>query len=307
MTSNHRQKATVRATLVSTGVNILLTTVQVLAGFLTGSRGLIADGLHSLADLVSDGVVLLISRYSHKDPDPEHPYGHYRFETAGSLFLGLLLVGTGASMISSVIPALHSGGSSSLAGPEALWVALGALVVKEGLFRYMFHVARTIKSRMLAANAWHARSDAASSLVVALGLLGQKMGYNMADGLAALVVGGMIIRMGGKLAWEALGDLMDRSANQKEVLAIRQTLLETPGVLGIHDVRTRKMGDMILVDAHIEVDALITVEEGHDIGACARQRVMERHRVLDVMTHIDPAHRPDRDHDGAPEGSLKKV
>jgi divalent metal cation (Fe/Co/Zn/Cd) transporter len=106
----------------------------------------------------------------------------------------------------------------------------------------------------------------------------------------------MVIKMGWEFGWEALHDLMDRAVDQDEVDAIRSTLLDTPGVNGIHDVRTRKMGDMIVVDAHIEVDALISVEAGHEIAVLARQRVMQRHRVLNLMTHIDPWHRPDRDH-----------
>jgi cation diffusion facilitator family transporter len=178
----------------------------------------------------------------------------------------------------------------------ALWVALGTLVAKELLFRYMLAVAKQVKSSLLVANAWHARSDAASSLVVALGLVGNLAGYPILDPIAALIVGLMVAKMGIEFGWSALHDLMDRAADDEEVQAIRQTLVETPGVAGVHDVRTRKMGDMIVVDAHIEVDATITVEQGHDIAVAARQRVMQRHRVLNLMTHVDPWHRPDLDH-----------
>ena len=102
--------------------------------------------------------------------------------------------------------------------------------------------------------------------------------------------------MGWSFSWDALHDLMDRAVNDKEVQAICQTLVETPGVSGVHDVRTRKMGDLIVVDAHLEVDAMISVEAGHDIAVEARQRVMQHHRVLNLMTHIDPWRRPDLDH-----------
>jgi cation diffusion facilitator family transporter len=152
---------------------------------------------------------------------------------------------------------------------------------------------------MLAANAWHARSDAASSLVVGLGIVGNLAGYPILDPVAALIVGFMVARMGWGFGWDALHDLVDRSVDEAEVQAIRQTLMDTPGVSNVHDVRTRKMGDMIIVDAHIEVDALITVEAGHDIAVEARQRVLQRHRVLNLMTHVDPWHRPDLDHPGA--------
>jgi cation diffusion facilitator family transporter len=175
-------------------------------------------------------------------------------------------------------------------------VAGAALIAKELLFRYMLSVAKRVKSSMLVANAWHARSDAASSLVVGIGIIGNLAGYPILDPIAALIVGFMVTKMGWGFSWDALHDLMDRAVDEQEVQAIRQTLIETPGVSDVHDVRTRKMGDMIVVDAHIEVDATITVEAGHDIAVEARQRVLQRHRVLNLMTHVDPWHRPDLDH-----------
>ena len=187
----------------------------------------------------------------------------------------------------------------------ALWVAVGALATKELLFRYMLLVAKRIKSSMLVANAWHARSDAASSLVVSVGIIGNLAGYPILDPIAALIVGFMVARMGWEFAWDALHDLMDRGIDEQEVAAIRRTLVETPGVIGVHDIRTRKMGDMIVVDAHLEVDATISVEAGHDIAVVARQRVMQRHRVLNLMTHVDPWHRPDLDH-AAPAAPLSR-
>jgi cation diffusion facilitator family transporter len=163
----------------------------------------------------------------------------------------------------------------------------------------MLRVAKAVKSSMLIANAWHARSDAASSLVVAIGLIGNLAGYPLLDPIAALIVGFMVAKMGWSFGWDALHDLMDRAVDEVEVQAIRQTLVSTPGVAGVHDIRTRKMGDMIVVDAHIEVDADITVEAGHNIAVAARQAVLQRHRVLNLMTHVDPAHRPDLDHAAA--------
>jgi len=180
--------------------------------------------------------------------------------------------------------------------PSALWVAAVALVAKEALFRYMLAVAKDVKSTLLVANAWHARSDAASSLVVGVGIVGNLAGHPILDPIAALIVGCMVIKMGWKFGWDALHDLMDSAVDEQEVQAIRETLVQTAGVIGVHDVRTRKMGDMIVVDAHIEVDASITVEAGHEIAVTAQQRVLQRHRVLNLMTHIDPWKRPDRDH-----------
>jgi cation diffusion facilitator family transporter len=277
-------------------VNVVLSTTQIVVGVMAKSQALIADGIHSLSDLVSDFVVLFAGHHSQKDADEDHPYGHHRFETAASLALGVILMAVGVGMLWSALQKLQSPDTIATVHASALWVAFAALVLKELLFRYMLRVAKAVKSSMLVANAWHARSDAASSLVVAIGLIGNLMGYPLLDPIAALIVGFMVAKMGWSFGWDALHDLMDRAVDEQEVQAIRQTLVSTPGVAGVHDIRTRKMGDMIVVDAHLEVDANITVEAGHNIAVAARQAVLQRHRVLNLMTHVDPAHRPDLDH-----------
>ena len=299
-TPQERAAAASRSTWVSVGVNVLLTSVQIVVGVLAKSQGLIADGIHSLSDLVADFVVLFANHHAQKDADEDHPYGHHRFETAASLVLGLLLLGVGVGMVWSAVVKLENPEAVPQVHAVALWVAGGALVGKELLFRYMLAVAKRVKSSMLVANAWHARSDAASSLVVGIGIAGNLAGYSILDPIAALIVGFMVGKMGWEFGWDALHDLMDRSVDEQEVQAIRQTLLDTPGVSGVHDVHTRKMGDMIVVDAHLEVDAALTVEAGHDIAVQARQRVLQRHRVLNLMTHVDPWRRPDLDHAAPP-------
>ncbi|ACB35802.1 cation diffusion facilitator family transporter [Leptothrix cholodnii SP-6] len=291
-----RAAAASRSTWVSVAVNLVLSITQIAVGIVARSQALIADGLHSLSDLVADFVVLLASHHSQKDADADHPYGHQRFETAASLVLGLLLLAVGAGMLWSAARKLESPETIETVQVMALWVAGAALVGKELLFRYMLAVAKRVKSSMLVANAWHARSDAASSLVVGIGIIGNLAGYPILDPIAAAIVGFMVARMGWSFSWDALHDLMDRAIDEQEVEAIRRTLAETPGVRNVHDVRTRKMGDLIVVDAHIEVDAHISVEAGHDIAVAARQRVLQRHRVLNLMTHVDPWHRPDLDH-----------
>jgi len=291
-----RAAAASRSTWVSVVVNVVLASAQIIVGTLTKSQALIADGIHSLSDLVSDFVVLFAGHHAKKDADADHPYGHQRFETAASLALGAILLAVGGGMVWSALGKLESPDTIAPAHITALWVALGAIVTKELLFRYMLRVAKAVKSSLLVANAWHARSDAASSLVVSLGILGSMAGYPLLDPIAALIVGFMVGKMGWTFAWDALHDLMDRGLDEAEVQAIRATLLATPGVAGVHDVRTRKMGDMVVADAHIEVDAKLTVEEGHNIAVAARNAVLQRHRVLNLMTHVDPAHRPDADH-----------
>jgi cation diffusion facilitator family transporter len=295
-TPRERQAAASRSTWVSVGVNVALSTTQIAVGVLSKSQGLIADGIHSLSDLVADFVVLFAGHHAAKGADTDHPYGHQRFETAASLVLGVILLAVGVGMLASAFHKLEAPETVPQVHVMALWVAGAALVAKELLFRYMLAVAKRVKSSMLVANAWHARSDAASSLVVGVGIAGNLAGYPILDPIAALIVGFMVAKMGWSFGWDALHDLMDRAVNEEEVAAIRRTLGETPGVRNVHDVRTRKMGDMIVVDAHIEVDAAITVEAGHDIAVAAQQRVLQRHRVLNLMTHVDPWRRPDGDH-----------
>ncbi|MCS6513622.1 cation diffusion facilitator family transporter [Burkholderia thailandensis] len=260
-------------------------------GILSRSQGLVADGIHSLSDLVADFVVLMAGHHSRKPVDEKHPYGHQRFETGASLALAAILLLVGGGMLWSAIQKLEHPEAIARVHVAALSVALIALVAKEGLFRYMLAAATRVKSSMLVANAWHARSDAASSLVVACGIVGNLLGYPLLDPVAALIVGGMIVKMGATFGWDALHDLMDRAADVKDVQAIRATLLATPGVLDVHDLRTRKTGDLILVDVHLDIDADLTVAQGHDIAVNARARVMRHHRVLNVMTHVDPCKR----------------
>ncbi|MDQ5887915.1 MAG: hypothetical protein RL210_1916 [Pseudomonadota bacterium] len=286
-----RHRATQRSTWVSVAVNLLLTAVQVLVGLHAGSQALVADGIHSLSDLVADFVVLLAAQHSKKGADADHHYGHHRYENAASLVLGGLLLAVGLGMLWSAANKLQQPEHIPQVQLIALWVALGALLAKELLFRYMLAIAEKVRSGMLIANAWHARSDAASSLVVAIGIGGNLLGYPLLDPVAALIVGFMVSRMGWTFAWDALHDLMDRAVSEEEIAGIRNILLQTPGVLGLHDLRTRRMGDLIVVDVHLEIDADMTVEQGHDIAVDASQRVKAGLPVLNVMTHVDPVRR----------------
>ena len=283
-----RAKAAKKSTLVSVAVNVVMSTAQIVIGFAAHSQALIADGIHSLSDLIADFVVLLANHHSQKDADEDHPYGHQRFETAASLVLGVLLIAVALGMLWTAFEKLKDPSSIPAVHRVALGVAVVGLLAKEFLFRYMLRVAKKVKSSMLVANAWHARSDAASSLVVSLGIVGNLMGYAILDPIAALIVGLMVGKMGWDFGYDAFNDLMDRSVDTREVQGIRTTLLKTPGVLGVHDIRTRKMGDMIVVDAHLEVDGSLTVVQGHDIAEAAEHAVRRRHRVLNVLTHVDP-------------------
>jgi cation diffusion facilitator family transporter len=269
-------------------VNIGLTVAQVVAGIFSHSQSLIADGVHSLSDLISDFLVLIASYHSKTPADDDHPYGHGRIETAASLVLGAILVLTGIGIMYSAAIKLETLSDAPAVTSLALWTAGLALIAKEALFRYMLYVGEQLRSPLLIANAWHARSDAASSLIVAVGIAANMMGFIYADAIAAILVGFMIVRMGLVFVWEAFQELIDAGLSFEEVASIRQTLMDTQGVKNVHELRTRKMAHRVLVDAHILVDLKISVSEGHSIAERARKRVIESHEsVNDVLVHVD--------------------
>ena len=297
--SAEKQAVARKTTFVSVALNLVLMSLQVAIGFFAHSQALIADGIHSLADLISDFIVLIANRASAEKPDADHNYGHHRYETVASLFLGALLVVVGVGMLWRAGTRLANMDNIPAVHVSALVVAVLVLVLKEGLFRYMLREAERVRSAMLVANAWHARSDAASSLVVGIGIVGSLFGVRLLDPIAAAIVGFLVARMGWVFGWNALQDLSDRALDEIATADIRKLLMTTAGVRDVHELRTRKMGDHALVDAHILVDPLISVSEGHYIAESARARVMTDKRVLDALIHVDPendalAHPPTR-------------
>ena len=277
-----------RSTWVSVIVNIGLSLLQIVVGIFAHSQALIADAIHSLSDLLSDFVVLFANRHSRRAPDADHPYGHLRYETAATLAIGGILLAVGIGMLWNAVSSLRDPSSIEAVHPIALGIAFVALCSKELLFRYMLRVAKRLRSTMLVANAWHARSDAASSLVVSVGVMANLAGLPLGDPLAASIVGLMILRMGWKFSIGAFHDLTDRAVDQETEERIATLLRDTPGVEGIHQLRTRKLGDMIWVEVDLEMDEALSIKEGHAIAVLARDRVMAQEPVLDVMTHFDP-------------------
>ncbi|NCU53399.1 MAG: cation transporter [Candidatus Fonsibacter lacus] len=283
-----KRKIANKSTWTSVVVNFFLVIFQIVVGLFSKSSGLIADGFHTLADMFSDLIVLITSKKSLNPPDDDHNYGHHRYENAVGLFLGVLLLFVGCAMIWSAGKKLENSDQIVAVHVTALYASIICLVIKELLFRYLLNVAKRAKSSLLLANAWHARSDAASSLVVAIGIIFNLLGYHSFDLIAAIIVGVMILKMGWTFSYEAIHALTDKAADTDEVEKIKKTILETPGVVNVHDLRTRKVGDSIIADVHIEVKGTLTVAEGHAIAVEARNRVMRSSRVLNLMTHIDP-------------------
>lgn len=286
--AQEKQAVAQRITWISVAINLVLAAVQVSVGIVANSQALIADGVHSLSDFFADGIVLLANKRSDAAPDHDHNYGHSRYETVASFLLGALLIAVGAGMLGRAVVRLMGMEGAPDVHFSALLVAVIALVAKEGLFRFMLREAERVRSSMLIANAWHARSDAASSLVVGLGILASLLGYKALDPIAASIVGFMVARMGWSFGWNAMQDLSDRALDDADATQMRDVLQGTPGVREVTELKTRKMGDSALVDAHLLVDPRISVSEGHYIAESARERLKQDVRILEVLIHIDP-------------------
>ena len=278
-----------KATWVSVAVNLVMTIAQLIIGWLAHSQSLVAHGLHSFFDLLSDFLVIYASRQSAHPADQAHPYGHARVETAATLALGTSLVLIGGGILWESGMRLQHIETLPTVELAAFWVAIATVISKEALYHYLIHVARKLRSQLLIGNALHTRADAASALVVVVGIGGALMGWSFLDLLAAALMGFMILHMGAGLARGAIKELIDTGLDKAQVEAIRKTLLATPGVRDLHELRTRRMAHQALVDTHVQVDSRISVSEGHRIAESARARVLREHPdVLDVLVHIDP-------------------
>ncbi|MCB1914516.1 MAG: cation transporter [Rhodocyclaceae bacterium] len=287
-TAEARERVIRRATQGGIAVNLSLVAAQVVVGLAANAFSLLADATHTLADLLADGLVLFANKRGGEPADRDHPYGHGRIETVASMVLGGLLMAVGTGFLVASVDRIQNLGELPQIHVAALLMAILTLFAKEGLFRFLRRVARRVRSSMVEANAWHARSDAASSLVVAVGIGGSLAGYPALEPLAAVLVGIMILRMGWRLAFQAVRELIDTGLDPEETGELRGALLETPGVMGVHELRTRRMGPRVLVDAHVQVDPRITVSEGHRVAETARARLLRiRSDVQDVLVHVD--------------------
>ena len=283
-----RSLAARHVTWVSILVNLVLTVLQIAIGLVAHAQSLVADGIHSLADLVADFMVLAANKHSGNPADDDHPYGHERIETLASLALGLVLIATAGGILYTAIQRLQHLDDLPPMASIALWTALATLAGKELLFRYMLRVGERLRSPMLVANAWHARADAASSLVVAAGIAGSLMGWRFLDPIAAIIVGLMVGRIGWRFSWEALAELIDTGIPAAERDAVLETIQTTPGVLACHALRSRRMAHKVLIDARVQVSPRISASEGHQIAETVHDRVLDAHQdVLDVMVHVD--------------------
>ena len=286
---SHRYKETVRVTLVGSVIDLALGIAKIAGGYFAQSQALIADGIHSLSDLVTDAAVLYAAKHSHREADEEHPYGHGRIETVATVALGVALIAVAVGISYDALIRLFNPEKLWVPGSLAIVIALISVFSKEWIYHYTMRVARKYKSKMLRANAWHSRTDAISSIIVVVGVAGSMAGLSYLDAIAAIIVGLMVAKIGIGLAWESLKELIDTSLEAERVETIRKAILDVDGVNSLHILRTRMMGGDALVDVHIQVAPEISVSEGHFISETVRSRLIKDiDYVADVMVHIDP-------------------
>lgn len=268
--------------------NFLLAVIKIAAGVLARSNAMLADGVHSVADLVGSGAVVIGFGVARRPADDCHPYGHDKAETISAAVVAIVLIVAGLNVALAALRTLVSG-HVPLPGLLALWAGLISIVVKEALFRYKIHIGRQIDSKAVIANAWEHRSDAITSVAAVLGVAGARAGYPWVDPLTALLVSCLVLRWGWLTARSAVDDLMDRIVDPAAVRRIHSLAGNVAGVVGVNDVRARYVGANILVDLKIGVDPHISVEEGHQIAHLVRKEIVEgMPRVKDVMVHVDP-------------------
>lgn len=298
--------------LVGAAGNLLLSAIKFAGGMLGGSPALINDAFHSVSDLATDGVALLTYKIGQLPSDRNHPYGHGKAESIGASLIGMVVVMAGIGLAWAAWEFFEGTGEAryqfgelfrslsplSLEAPVAQIAAacaVASIVINEALFRYTLHIGKREKSPSLIANAWHHRSDAFSSIAALAGILGAMAGYPALDPLAGIVVALMITKAGYDILRDAVADLMDTGLSEEDVKKYETMVLEIPGVVSAHNLRTRRTGGEVFMDLHILVNPEASVSEGHHIGENVRQRLIhEVEDIEDVLVHIDTEAPDDR-------------
>lgn len=289
------RKEASRVTVIGMILDAVLGIIKVIGGLLFHSQALLVDGIHSFSDVASDLVVLGVMRVSRQGPDADHPYGHQRIETMGTMVLGSFLIAVGAALAWDNTLRLMGAGAVDLPEWPVLVAAALSVGSKEWIYRYTRRVGISIRSDLIIANAWHSRTDAFSSVIVLFSTIGAMLGYVWLDILAAVVISVIIIHIGWKFTWDSVKELVDTGLSPEDTQSLRKIAMDIDGVRNIHELRSRRMGHDILLDIHLVVRPEISVSEGHQIGmqvvAAMRQQL---DNILDINFHIDAEN--DEDH-----------
>ncbi|MBU5427072.1 cation diffusion facilitator family transporter [Tissierella pigra] len=281
-------KLGVKTSWITIIVNIILAVFKIIAGIAGVSSAMIADGVHTLSDILTTFVVLLGLKISSKEADKGHPYGHEKYESVFAKLLSILLLLTGVFIGYESIKILISG---EIRTPKiiALIVAFLSIIVKEGMYWYTIKVAKKIKSISMEADAWHHRSDAFSSVGTFAGVLGARLGFPALDPIAGIIVSCFVIKVGIDLYIKSIKELVDESASEEIIETIKKKTESTEGVRGVKELKTRMFGNKIYVDIEIFVDSNITVEKGHEISEKVHDKLEKD--IADIkhcMVHIEP-------------------
>jgi cation diffusion facilitator family transporter len=283
-----RRREVVKVTLVGSAVDLSLGIAKIFFGFVSHSQALIADGIHSISDLITDGFVLYAAAHGSREADEDHPYGHKRIETVATVGLGVALLAVAVGIAYDATQRLFHPDRLLQPGMAALVVALISVISKEIIYHYSMTIARKYRSDMLRANAWHSRSDAISSVIVIVGVIGTMAGLDYLDAIAAIGVALMIIKIAWDLMWSSLRELVDTGLEPERIELIRKIIQSVDGVSSLHMLRTRRMGGDALADVHIQVNPSISVSEGHHISEAVRASLIrEVEELTDVTVHID--------------------
>lgn len=277
-----------RASLISALANGTLAIIKIVFGLIGFSSALVSDGVHSLSDVIVDGLVVISARIGQTAPDHDHPYGHRRIETFGTIIISLIIITVGLSiLIENILRILHNTPSPRPLG-VVFAVALISVIANEWLYRYMLKKGQEINSRLLQSNAWHNRSDAFTSFIVIISAGFAWFGWHQVDAIAAIIIATFVIKMGVKYSWQAMRELVDTGADPKLLQKLEDAIKTTPGVIALHQLRTRMHAESMLLDGHVQVDAKLSVSEGHYIGTAVYQRIREvTPNLLDATIHID--------------------
>ncbi len=286
---DQRYRVSRQSAIVGAAVNSVLALSKMLFGWLGQSQSLVADGIHSLSDLLTDALVFFAARHAREEPDADHPYGHGRFETVGTLVLGGVLIAVGFGIMWDAGERLFAPEQLKHPAVFTLYIAAFSILANEGLFFYTRHLANRINSDLLRANAWHHRSDSVSSIVVLVGIGGTLVGLPYLDAIAAVLVGVMVVQIGWNLGWGAMQELADAGLEEEHLDKIREVISSVSGVNSVHMLRTRRLGGHALADVHVQVDPWLSVSEGHRIAEVVQYGLIDQVEVLeDVTVHVDP-------------------
>lgn len=279
------ERLALQITWVNLFLNLSFTVLQLFVGYWQNSTVLMADAGHTFADSITDIVAIWALQMSNLPKDSNHPYGHGKFETLGTLFVSIFLVLTGLTIGYQAFVNTHS---ALTPGFWAMVVAFLTIVLKESMYQVTFRIGERTDNNLLKAGAWHHRSDALSSVVTLLGIVFARYGLPIMDPIAAMLIAILIIRTGIKIGLGSVRELSDETVEQNLLEQLKSVLNAILGVEKYHQIRARKMGHYYIVDLHIQVNSLMSVSAAHQVAERVRMAILQKlPKVNEVLVHVD--------------------